>query len=415
VRAALAVWLAAAAAAAAGADDKPFDLLIRGGHVIDPKNGVDAVLDVAVASGKIARVAAGIPEGQGRAVVDASGLYVVPGLVDIHAHVFHGTEPDAYLSNGFVALAPDGFTFRSGVTTVADAGGAGWRNFRQFKEQVVDRSRTRVLAFLNIVGSGMKGGPVEQNVGDMDARLTAARIAEFKELIVGVKTAHYEGGFEAVDRAVEAGTLAHVPVMVDFGKHDPPLSLDDLLLTRLRPGDIFTHVYAAVDGRMSIVDERGQVRASAWVARKRGVLFDVGHGARSFSYRQAVPALKQGLLPDSISTDLHAESMNAGMKDMLNVMSKMMALGMSLPDVVLRSTWNPAREIQRADLGHLSPGAAADVAVLRVREGSFGFLDAAGERRAGSQRLEAELTLRDGQVVWDLNGLLAPATSLSAR
>jgi dihydroorotase len=128
-----------------------------------------------------------------------------------------------------------------------------------------------------------------------------------------------------------------------------------------------------------------------------------------------VPALKQGLLPDSISTDLHAESMNAGMKDMLNVMSKMMALGMSLQEVVLRSTWNPAREIQRADLGHLSPGAAADVAVLRVREGSFGFLDAAGERRAGSQRLEAELTLRDGQVVWDLNGLLAPATSLSAR
>ena len=414
MRAAFALWLAAVAAAA-GADDKAFDLLIRGGHVIDPKNGLDAVLDVAVAGGRIARVDASIPAGQARAVVDAGGLYVVPGLVDIHAHVFHGTEPDAYLSNGLVALAADGFTFRSGVTTVVDAGGAGWRNFRQFKEQVIDRSRTRVLAFLNIVGSGMKGGPVEQNADDMDARQTAARIAEFKDVIVGVKTAHYEGGWEAVDRAVEAATLAHVPVMVDFGKHDPPLPLDDLLLKRLRPGDIFTHAYADFAGRMTIVDDRGQVRPSVLAARKRGVLLDVGHGARSFSYRQAVPALAQGLLPDSISTDLHAESMNAGMKDMLSVMSKMMALGMSLRDVVLRATWNPARQIQHTELGHLSPGAGADVAVLRVRDGAFGFLDAAGERRPGSQRLEAELTVRDGQVVWDLNGLAAPATPSSPR
>ena len=390
-------------------DTPPFDLLIRGGHVIDAKNGIDAVLDVAVAAGRVASVAAAIPEKSAREVIDASGLYVVPGLVDMHAHVFFGTEKDAYLSSGPLALPPDGFTFRSGVTTVVDVGGAGHKNFAQFKDEVIERSKTRVLSFLNIVGSGMKGGAAEQNLADMDSALTAARIAEFPGLVVGVKVAHYKGPeWIPVDRAVEAGKRAKVPVMVDFGDHDPPLSLRELLLEHLRPGDIFTHTYAVIEGRGKVVDERGQVEPFVWAARKRGVLFDVGHGGASFSYRQAEPALRQGFAPDTISTDLHADSMNGGMKDLANLLSKLMGLGMSLPDVVRCATWAPARAIKREDLGHLGVGAPADIAILRLREGPVGFLDAYGERRAGAQRLEAELTLREGRVVWDLDGL-APA------
>jgi dihydroorotase len=184
--------------------------------------------------------------------------------------------------------------------------------------------------------------------------------------------------------------------------------LKELLLTHLRPGDILTHTYAQARGRIPIVDEQGTVHSYVFEARKRGVIFDVGHGGGSFLFRQAVPALKQGFLPDSISTDLHTSSMNAGMKDMLNVMSKFLNLGMSLQDVILRSTWNPAQEIKRPDLGHLSVGSVADVAVLRVQKGDFGFVDVGGGKLRGAERLECELTLRQGQVVWDLNGISRP-------
>jgi dihydroorotase len=383
-----------------------FDLLIRNGHVIDPRNTIDAVMDVAIAGGKIARVAASIPPASARRVADATGLYVVPGLIDIHAHVFYGTEKDAYLSNSDTAVPPDSHSFRSGQTTLVDAGGAGWRNFLQFKEQVIDRSRTRVLAFINIVGAGMKGGPVEQNLSDMDAKLTAMRIRQYKELIVGVKVAHYTGPeWDPVTRAVEAGREANVPVMVDFGMHTPPLALDELLLQRLRPGDILTHMYAHVSGRIPIVDEGGKVRPFVWEARKRGVIFDAGHGGGSLLFSQAVPAMAQGFRPDVISTDLHTGSMNAGMKDNLNTMSKFLNMGMPLPDVIRSNTSRAAEVIKRPDLGHLSVGAEADVAVLNVRRGTFGFIDSGGGKLSGDRKLECELTVKGGQVVWDLNGI----------
>jgi dihydroorotase len=387
---------------------QPYSLLIKGGHVIDPKNGRDGVMDVAIADGKIAEVAAGIDAARARRVVNASGLYVVPGLIDLHAHVFFGTEPDAYLSNGLVAVPPDSHSFRSGQTTLVDVGGAGWRNFNQFKTQVIDTSKTRVLSFLNIVGSGMRGGPAEQNLGDMDARLTAQRIRQHRNLIVGIKVAHYSGPeWDPVTRAVEAGTDAGVPVMIDFGGHNPPLSLDELLNKRLRPGDILTHAYAHVRGRYPIVNEQGQVEPYVIAARKRGVLFDVGHGGGSFLWRQAVPATKQAFFPDIISTDLHTGSMNAGMKDILNVMSKLLNLGMPLNDVIGANTVKAASVIKRDDLGHLGVGTEADVAVLAVRKGEFGFIDSSGARMNGSQKLECEVTVRAGQVVWDLNGRAA--------
>jgi dihydroorotase len=386
-----------------------FDLLIRNGHVIDPKNAIDAVTDVAVTGSKIARVASNIDPKLATRVVDATGLYVVPGLIDIHAHVFFGTEKDAYLSNADTAVPPDSHSFRSGQTTLVDAGGAGWRNFLQFKEQVIDRARTRVLSFINIVGSGMKGGPVEQDLADMDARLTALRIKQHPGVIVGIKVAHYAGPeWDPVTRAVEAGRAMNVPVMVDFGGHTPPLPLEDLLLKHLRPGDILTHSYAHVAGRIPIVDEQGRVRPFVLDARKRGVIFDAGHGGGSFLFRQAVPAMKQGFHPDVISTDLHTGSMNSGMKDILNTMSKFLNMGMPLQAVVKANTSRAAEVIKRPDLGHLGVGAEADLAVLNLRRGTFGFVDVAGGKLVGDQKLECELTVKGGQVVWDLNGLSRP-------
>jgi len=383
-----------------------FDLLIKDGHVIDPKNQVNSVMDVAIAAGKIARVAPAIPASQAKQTVAATGLYVTPGLVDIHVHVFYGTLLDSEYGGGYSSIPPDGFTFRSGVTTVVDAGSSGWRTFLEFKDQVIDRVRTRVLALLNIVGSGMRGGPIEQNLGDMDPKLTAMRIKEYPEVLVGVKTAHYDGPeWDPVDRAVEAGKLANVPVMVDFGRFAAERPYQELVLKHLRPGDISTHMYL---GRVPMLDKEGNVLPYLFEARKRGVIFDVGHGAGSFVFRQAVPAMEHGWIPDSISTDLHISSMNGGMKDMLNVMSKFLNMGMSLQEIILRSTWHPAREIKRLDLGNLSVGSPADLAVLGLRQGSFGFVDVDGGKFKGTQKLECELTLRDGQVVWDLNGISRP-------
>jgi len=304
-------------------------------------------------------------------------------------------------------VPPDGFTFRAGVTTVVDAGSSGWRNFRKFKEQTIDRSQTRVLALLNIVGTGMLGRFEEQDVDDMNPVMTANMITQlFPEIIVGIKSAHYWGGFTQVDKAVEAGKLAKVPVMVDFGEHDPPNSIESLFMEHLRPGDIFTHTYShGPTKRETIVDNNGKVKPFVFEARKRGILFDVGHGGGAFSWKQAVPALQQGFAPDVISTDLHTQSMNAGMKDLPNVLSKFLALGMPLNEVIKRCTVSPARVINRPALGTLSVGSDADIAVLNLRKGDFGFLDVSGARVKGSQKLEAELTVRAGKVVWDLNGL----------
>ncbi len=381
-----------------------YDLLLKGGHVIDARNNISAKRDVAIKDGKIAAVAPKIDAADALKTVDASGLYVTAGLVDIHVHVYAGTgEKRSYA--GDLSVYPDGFMPRAGVTTVADAGCAGWRNFEDFKDRVIDRSRTRILAFLNIVGNGMRGGTFEQDLADMQAEPTAEMIKKYPGVIVGIKTAHYTGPeWTPVEQAVKAGTLTNTPVMVDFGTNHAERPLEDLVTQKLRPGDIYTHCYSGI--RRELVD--GHVNPGMIEGRKRGVIFDVGHGGGSFAWRIAVPAMKEGFIPDSISTDLHVGSMNAGMKDMLNVMDKFLAMGMSLDEVIRRSTWNPAREIKHEELGNLSVGAGADVAVLRVEHGKFGFVDMYGARESGKQRLVCELTLRDGKVVYDLNGLTRP-------
>src|SRR5713226_8973843 len=325
-----------------------YDLLLQGGHVIDAKNKISAVRDVAILDGKIASVEARIDPAKALKVVNIRGLYVTPGLVDIHVHVFAGTgERGSYAGDN--SLYPDGFTFRAGVTTVADAGCAGWRNFEDFKQHIIDRAKTRVLVFLNIVGHGMRGAKFENDLSDMEARPTAEMALRYKGLIVGIKTAHYAGPeWTPVEHAVEAGTLANIPVMVDFGTNRKERPMSELVTKKLRLGDIYTHCYS---GLRNELDESGHVNPALREARKRGVIFDVGHGSGSFAWRIAVPAIKEKFWPDSISTDLHIGSMNSGMRDMLNVTSKFLAMGLPLDEVVAQSTWNPAREIHHEELG----------------------------------------------------------------
>ena len=389
-----------------------YDLLLKGGHVIDPKNEIDREMDVAITGDKIARVAPHIDSLQARKVVDCTGLLVTPGLVDIHAHVYAATalkenlhgDPTSYV--GFRAVHPDGFSFRSGVTTMVDVGSSGWRNFPEFKERIIDLSDTRVYAMLNIVGKGMAGrAKIEQDLEDMSAEETARVAREFPEHVVGVKTAHYAGPeWDPVDRAVKAAKLADIPVMVDFGAFRDERPFSELVTERLRPGDMYTHFFSP---STPLLDEEGKLLPFVYEARKRGVKFDVGHGAGSFSWLNAIPSIQQGFLPDSISTDLHQSSMNRGMKNMLNVMSKILSQGVSVYDVIKMSTINPATQIKRTEHGHLTEGAAADVAVLRLDYGTFGFLDARGARAMGTRLLVGELTIRAGKVMWDLNGRAA--------
>ena len=382
-----------------------YDLLLQGGHVIDPRNDISAVRDVAIHDGKIAAVAPHLDPKDALKTVNAAGLYVTPGLVDIHVHVFAGTgERGSYAGDN--SLYPDGFTFRAGVTTVADAGCSGWRNFEDFKQRIIDRSKTRVLAFLNIVGNGMRGPKFENDLADMEPAPAAGMARRYPGVIVGVKTAHYAGPeWTPVEHAVEAGTMAGIPVMVDFGADHPERPLYDLLTRKLRPGDIYTHCYSGL--RHELLED-GRVNPGMIEGRKRGVILDVGHGAGSFAWPVAVPAIRQGLLPDSISTDLHIGSMNSGMKDMLNLMGKFLALGMPVDDVVRRSTWNPAKEIHHEELGNLSVGSPADIAVLRLERGRFGFIDMYGARLDGKEKLTCELTVHNGKVVYDLNGISRP-------
>jgi dihydroorotase len=392
------------------AQAQPYTIVIKGGQVIDPKNNINERMDVAIQDGKIVRLAKSIDPKQAIQVVDATGLYVVPGLIDIHTHTFYGPDPERAYSNGTSSIVPDGFTFRVGVTTVVDAGCSGWRDFAVFKRQVIDQSQTRVLAFMNIVGSGMRGGVYEQDTADMDGKLTGMTARRYHDYVVGIKVAHYSGPeWHPIDEAVKAGRLANIPVMIDFGGNNPPLSIEELFLHRLRPGDIFTHCFGQLTTREPIVDiTKDSVKPFVWAARKKGIVFDVGYGGISFAFSQAIPAIRSGFYPNSISTDIHGASTNGSMMDILNIMSKFLAMGVSLEEVIRETTWNPAQEIHHEELGNLSAGGIADVTILRVREGKFGFYDYTGRKLSSNHKLENELTIKGGKIVYDLDGIVDP-------
>ncbi|MEX2512989.1 MAG: amidohydrolase/deacetylase family metallohydrolase [Cyclobacteriaceae bacterium] len=381
-----------------------FDLLIKGGYLIDEKNGIAEIMDLAISDGKVATVSPSLPENQAKLTINAQGLLVCPGIIDPHTHVFVGSQKGTF-ANGFSSVSPDDFSFRSGVTTVVDAGTSGWRNFETFKKNVIDLSQTRVLAFLNIAGMGMSGKPVEENMEDMDPEMAYQTLQKYPEILVGIKIGHFTGTSRLpFDLALEASEKAGRPLLVEC--HLPEYSLEEQL-ARMRPGDIITHSYEEIAERMPIVDEHGMLRDFVKEAHLRGVYFDVGHGGAGFWFNQAIPAVQQGLWPNSFGTDLHRFSMNSGMKNILNVMSKFMNMGMELEEVIKRATWQTAKAIGRPDLGQLGIGAVADIALIRVLEGNFGFIDAGGNRLEGNTKLEAELTIKDGRIVYDLNGLAA--------
>ena len=384
-----------------GDQDVDFDLVLRNGHLVDPVNGIDGPMDVGIADRRVRALGRDLSGLRARRVLDVEGKYVVPGLIDVHVHAY-----------GYKAsLWPDVHALPNGVTTVVDAGGAGWRTFDDFKQRVIDRAKTRVLAFLNVVSMGMLD-EVEQYLPAMEPGPAAEMIQRHAGILIGVKTAHYMGTeWEAVDRAVEAGRQSGTPVMVDF-RPRPGRSYEDLLLKHLRPGDIHTHMYAQ---HIPLLNARDQVCGYMRQARERGVLFDLGHGAGSFWWRIAIPATEQGFWPDMLGTDLHASSVLGPNAHLLPTLSKMLSLGMPLAEAIAKCTAVPARVLGRTDLGALGLGAEADLALLELVEEPRGMVDSGGARFVGNKHLGCLLTLRGGQVVWDPTGLTKPSWDQAGR
>ncbi|MCE7981049.1 MAG: amidohydrolase/deacetylase family metallohydrolase [Caldilinea sp. CFX5] len=384
-----------------------YDLLLKSGHVIDPLNNIDRKMDVAITNGKVAAVEADLNPALAKQTVDVSGYYVTPGIIDIHVHVYHTREPEG------LSVMADSHSFRSGVTTMVDTGTAGAKHFLHFKRTVIDQVKTRVFAYVNIVDLGMIGD-FEQDIRTMDPELCAATVLMYPDVCVGVKTAHYwtqlpwdaeHPPWAAVDRAVEAGNICRKPVMVDFWPRPPERSYQELILEKMRPGDIHTHVYAQ---QFPVLDDQGKPNRFLFEARERGVIFDVGHGAGSFWFRNAYPAIQNGFSPDSISTDLHTRNVHGVVVDMQTTMSKILNCGMPLQEVIYRSTVTPAREIGHPELGHLSVGAEADVAVFNVLEGDFSFVDCGRAKMKGTKKFDCVMTLRAGEIVFDPTGLSMP-------
>lgn len=370
-----------------------YDLLLKGGHVIDPVNGIDEQRDVAIKDGKIADVAAGVEESLATQTVDVSGLQITPGLIDLHTHHF----------GAHAHIHPDVYAMPAGVTTVVDAGTPGADSFEQYKATVIDQATTRVLALINICRSGMVTHS-EQDVTQLQAAPCAAVMKQFPDQIVGIKAAHFDGpGYYGIESAVEAGEATGKPVMIDYHRH-PDRNYRGLL-ERLRPGDTHTHMYGRHTPQM---DAEGQIYDFLVEAREKGIQFDVGHGGFSFWFSTASKLIPQGHIPNTISTDVHKGSYFVLQATMPMVMSKLMNLGISLHDVVKMSTSAPANWMKRPELGNLSVGAEADIAVFEVEHGDFGFVDSGYARMKGNTRLTCHMTVRNGEIVWDLNGLSKP-------
>ena len=385
------------------------ETIIAGGRVVDPANGVDAVRDVAIAGGRIAAVAERIAPGPATRVVDAAGRIVTPGLVDLHAHCYWGRD--------YFGIDPDSLAWRSGVTTWVDAGSAGAFSLPGLREHVERRSAVRVLGFANISYLGVPGLNYDDycNPRACDVPLLTRVIAANRDFVVGVKTRMGKGTFCSPDlgplrKAVEAAAAAGLPVMCHISDAPPGVAS---VLRLLRAGDIVTHAYT--DAGQKLVDDAGRLLPAARRARQRGVRFDVGHGAGSFSFPTAEALVGQGFWPDTISTDLHQLSLvgpnlledqevmprvRADATPSLTlplVMTKFLSLGMPLAEVVRATTTAPAAAIGRPDLGTLAPGAPADVAVLRLDREPVELVDIAGNRRVADRQLRAERTFFAGR------------------
>jgi dihydroorotase len=375
---------------------EPYDLLIRGGKVIDPSQDLEAVRDVAITHGKIARVEANLPASQAREVIKADGKIVTPGLIDLHTHVFPYVDP--------YGIEADPYCVRRGVTTVIDAGTSGAFTFPAFRRYNMERAATRIRALLHIVSIGMVTGSTP-NMGELeDLRYCVPKLAvgtarQHRGLIVGFKirfSRQYtdENDYEGMKRARDAADEAALPLMIHIGGSYTPLPK---FLALMKKGDVVTHSFNSHPH--GLLDESGNVLPEVIEARERGVLFDVGHGAGSFSFEVMQKCLAQGFRPDTISSDLYSANIHGPVYDLVTTLSKFLLLGMSLREVIERVTVNSARVFNfGAEIGTLKPGAEADVSVLELREGTFTYTDSDGKTREGRRKLEPAVTVRAGKL-----------------
>ncbi|WP_274627782.1 amidohydrolase/deacetylase family metallohydrolase [Arvimicrobium flavum] len=362
-----------------------YDLLVKGGRLIDPQSGVDARRDIAVADGRIAAIESDIPTDRARDVIDAAGRIVTPGLIDLHSHVYWGGTS--------LGVDADRLAARSGTTTFIDAGSAGAGNFLGFRRHVMERSKVRILAYVNISFAGIFGFAETLMVGECsdlrlcDPREAVACVDEHRDVVVGMKVRagkHASGtsGIAPVDLAVEAADHVGLPLMAHID--EPPPGRSEVL-PRLRRGDVLTHCFRPFPN--APVFASGAVRPDMHLARERGVIFDIGHGMGSFDFDVARSMLKEGLAPDVISSDVHLYCVDGPAFDILVCMSKLMALGMSLTEVIRAATETPARAIARPELGTLAVGGAADITMIEERVAPISFYDARGAELVAERRL----------------------------
>ncbi len=368
------------------------DLLLRGGMLVDPHQGIGDIRDIGVRDGRIAVVAEAVSE-EATTTLDVGGKVVTPGLIDLHVHVWWGVA--------HLGIEADPHCVRRGATTVYDAGSAGADTFPGFKKYVIDVSATRIKAFLHIASQGQLNNEIGEltDLRYADVDKAAAMCERYKEDIVGVKirmTRNLVGdnGREGLKRARAVCEATGLPLMLH--PNASPLNLADML-GQMQDGDIMTHCFHSSD--TGVLDEAGKVRPEAVAASERGVLFDVGHGAGSFSFQVAETAMRQGLRPGTISSDLHHYNLHGPVYDLATTLSKFMHLGWSLEEAVERATAAPARAMgMLGEIGTLAVGACADVAVFDVEEGAFDFFDASGVKRIGERRLVPVVTVRAGEI-----------------
>jgi dihydroorotase len=385
-----------------------FDLLIKNGEVVDPGGGNMGRLDVAIKRNRIAAVEANIPPSAARRVLDANGQIVTPGLVDLHTHVYHSVT--------CWGVHADPVAARSGVTTWLDVGSAGAYNLQGFRDFIAKPAQSRLYALLNISSIGLTASTWEvANLNYCDVDLCCKLIELHRDLVLGVKVridinTTNGTGVEPLRRARQAAERSGLPVMAHIGKGPPEVQE---VIELLRPGDILTHCFTGQS--MRIMDSRGRLLDEVKRAWERGVVMDIGHGAGSFSFETAEAMISSGYRPDVISSDIHQFSIHGPLFDLPTCMSKFLAIGMSLPQVVEAATARPAAVLElQNEVGTLKPGALADVALFRLEEGDFTFYDIHMNPRGGKQMLRNTLTLVNGrEMVRQLDPPPAPWIELS--
>jgi dihydroorotase len=373
-----------------------YDLLIRGGTVIDPANGINGRRELALTGGHVAAVLDSGDQASAKEEIDAGGAYVIPGLIDLHTHLFKDLS--------IFGIEADDICPGTGVTTAIDTGTAGWINYRGLERYIIERSETRILAYVNLSGVGLpsrRGEMVYE--GYVQPEACAEAVKGHPNTALGVKVRLYKGVAgdsdmrDVLGMALEAARRCEKPLMVHISGGDLDLGQ---WLPRLRAGDIITHCYHGEE-IAGILDKGGKVSSVVREARDRGVIFDIGHGLGSFSYDVGRRAMEDGFPPDTISSDLHALNIDGPVFDLPTTMSKFINLGMPLEEVIARTTVEPAKAIGRSgDLGHLSVGAPGDVAVMALETGQFDLVDSYKQVLHGDRRLTCRASVRDGKTWW---------------